>query len=82
MVASAFLASALRPLMSAKKAGAMGGSPKEVEALTAPVIDPRPTRWMMLRGKLKTVKITYRKASAFLAKPLLPLMSAAGRRDG
>ena len=37
---------------------------------------------MVLRGKLKTVKITYRKASAFLAKTLLPLMSEEGRRDG
>ena len=36
--------------MSAKRAEAMGGSPKEIEALTDPVTDQRPTRWLMLRG--------------------------------
>ena len=35
---------------------------------------------VVLRSKLKTVKITYRKASIFLATPLLPLVSSVGRR--
>ena len=55
-MASAFLAKALRSLMSAKRAEVMGGSLKETEAPLASVTDRRPTRWMVLRAKTKALR--------------------------
>ena len=77
---SAFLAKALLPLMSAKTSHAMDDSPNKNEATAAPNTGPRPTRWVVLRGKLKAVMITYRKASAFLVKALLPLQLSGAVR--
>ena len=66
--------------MSAKTSHAMGGSPNKAEDVPSPDTDHRPTRWVMLRGMLRAVKITYAQASAFLVRPLPPLMSLQGRR--
>ena len=66
--------------MSAKTSHTMGGSPNKAEDVTAPDTDHRPTRWVMLHGKLRAVKITYAQARALLAKVLPPLMSPQRRR--
>jgi len=50
-LASALLAKALLPLMSAKTSHAMDDSPNKNEAIAAPDTDHRPTPWVMLRGK-------------------------------
>ena len=55
-MASAFLAKTLLRLMSAKTSHVMADPPNETEAIAAPHTDPRPTRWMMLRGKLKAYR--------------------------
>ena len=75
-MASTFMASALQPLMSAKMSPALGGSPHKAEAIAASNTDHRPTRWVVHRRKLRTVKITPSEASVFLAKTLQPLTPA------
>ena len=80
-LASVLLAKTLLCLMSAKTADQMDGVQNKIEGDTAYEIDRRPTRWVVLRGKVKTAVITLGEASVLLAKTLLPLMSAAGRRD-
>ena len=41
--------------MSAKTFHAMGDSPNKIGAIAAPDTDHRPTRWVMLRGRLEGV---------------------------
>ena len=55
-MASALLASALRPFMSAQKAKEMGDGPNEVEGNTDPDTDHWPTRLVVLRAWSKALR--------------------------
>ena len=57
-MASAFLAKALRSLMSAKRAEVMGGALKETEAPLASVTDRRPTQWVVLRCRVESAMLS------------------------
>ena len=66
--------------MSAKMSPALGGSPHKFEAIAASNTDHRPTRWLVHRRKLRTVKITPAEASVFLTKTLQPLQLSGAMR--
>ena len=66
---SAFLAKALLPLMSAKRANATDAAPMAVEGPAVPDTDPRPTRWVVDRGKSKQECLPMQKPALFWPNP-------------